>query len=163
MHIKYLTWEVCQPADDLREDNPGSEYKRIQFPIWADIEAALERLDGYVYPKIRLSEDPYKIPVLSIIGGPDVYTVVLQRGDDMGWTDEFQYINPFRFSRFERGPYREFGAGFYTYSIEEGFLTEDITMMKAIAKHFAETGAWYPKAAFLITACDEDGEYHEFF
>jgi hypothetical protein len=153
-------------SHEVNNGEDSHEDRHIVSPSWLDITEALRRLDGRMHPALFLSlhARPRSYPMLSIIGGPDEYTVSLALGNERGEStnEKTQYVNPTRFSRFERGGYRAIGNGYSNYEIEEGFLTSNFALIQAIVEHFAEHGVWYPKAPYIVQKSGNFGDVDEY-
>lgn len=121
------------------------DVKKINNPIWEDIEASVLRLDKNRYPWVWLfignsDEDP-AVDCLAIIGGENLYWIALSAGNH----SQLRLFEPNK-NRNEIDLWVS-DSGF---SESEVYTTNDVELVLRIAKYFAETGEPLPEAKWEV-------------
>ena len=159
MFISRLKWEQDGDDDDCIKHT-------IVNPSWDDIQETFSRLDGQTYPALFLTCDDQSVsfPSMTVIGGPDEYSVSLARvpANGRGDFEQLTFINPSRFSEFHSSGWRGIGKGYHNYEVELEYLSSDKELILRVIEHFAETGRWYHQAPFIVEAEDEEGEWRRY-
>jgi hypothetical protein len=159
MLVEQLVWSIWGDEDEDISDH------LVQSPSWETIQERFTLLDGQTHPSLSLYiYSQLQSPVLSVYGGPDEYTAVLEREPSYGrgTFERLQLINSARFRRLEIDRTRTVGKGYFSYNIEEHFFTPDTGLILSLAQHFAFHGQWHPRVPFIVEADDEEGEWRRY-
>lgn len=159
MFISRLRWEQDNDDDD-------SIMHTIVEPSWNDIQEAFTRLDGQTHPAIFLTCDDRLVsfPSMTVIGGPNEYSVSLARvpANGRGEFEQLTLINPARFNEFQSSGWRGIGKGHHNYEVELEYLSSDRELIIRVLRHFTQTGHWYHNAPFIVEAEDEEGQWRRY-
>jgi hypothetical protein len=159
MFISILKWQQSDGDDDNWITHS------VLYPSWDDIWDAFARLDGQTYPALSLQGDDESVsqPLLSVLGGPDEYSVTLENVPTNGGvtSKRLVLINPDRFNDFHSFGWRGIGKGYHNYEVEIEYLIPEKDLVQRIVQYFTETGRWYPAAPHITETVDENGEWRQ--
>ena len=145
---------LIEKLDVIVYPQPGYEWHREikDYPKWPDIEAAIRKLDRHEYPFLELylvQGYGSVVRVLNIIGGNGEYGLT---GFDERHHERFRFCDPTR----PNGPDRiEIWTSDQGAAFQERYLCNDVVVVLAIAKIFAETGILDPSATWAERGANE--------